>query len=216
MKCPGQDTQYWSESAIFEANCPKCSQSVEFFKDDTARICRKCGERFINPKMDFGCASYCEHASQCIGDLPEEAVKEFKDNLFKDKLALAVKKRLTGDFDRIRQISDVARVAEVIGKQEGGDLSLVLCVAYLRHVEISQVEMIFKEVSGNELQQIIVCDILRGKKDDCVENRIVQDAERVVFVQNELKNENSVDLKVYAKECLTVVGEKEILALANL
>jgi endogenous inhibitor of DNA gyrase (YacG/DUF329 family) len=53
MKCPGQDTQYWSPSAIFEVDCPKCGQSVEFFKDDTSRKCGNCDHRFVNPNMDF-------------------------------------------------------------------------------------------------------------------------------------------------------------------
>jgi len=62
MKCPGQDTLYWKPGAIFDAKCPECGHKVEFFKDDTTRKCPNCGHRFINPKMDFGCASYCQFA----------------------------------------------------------------------------------------------------------------------------------------------------------
>jgi len=53
MKCPGQDTLYWNEEAIYNARCPECDQPVEFFKDDTTRKCPSCGHRFLNPKMDF-------------------------------------------------------------------------------------------------------------------------------------------------------------------
>ena len=60
MKCPGQDTQYWKPGAIFEEKCPECGAAVEFFKDDTTRKCPKCGHRFLNPKLDFGCAAYCQ------------------------------------------------------------------------------------------------------------------------------------------------------------
>jgi len=70
MKCPGQDTRYWKPEAIFDAKCPKCNQLIEFFKDDTTRKCSKCGHRFLNPAMDFGCASYCRFAKQCTGNLP--------------------------------------------------------------------------------------------------------------------------------------------------
>ena len=66
MKCPGQDSRYWKPGAIFEAKCPECGHAVEFFKDDTTRLCKKCGHRFLNPDMDFGCASYCKYAEQCI------------------------------------------------------------------------------------------------------------------------------------------------------
>ena len=85
MKCPGQDTQYWRPGAIFEVDCPKCGQSVEFFKDDTSRKCGNCGHRFVNPNMDFGCAAYCQFAEQCVGTLPPEVAAQ-QENLLKDKV----------------------------------------------------------------------------------------------------------------------------------
>ncbi len=88
MKCPGQDSRYWKPGAIFEVRCPKCGSQVEFFKDDTTRLCKKCGHRFVNPKMDFGCASYCPYAEQCLGDLPPELLAE-RDDLKKEGLPIA-------------------------------------------------------------------------------------------------------------------------------
>ena len=35
MKCPGQDSRYWSGEDVFETKCPHCGHSVEFFKDDS-------------------------------------------------------------------------------------------------------------------------------------------------------------------------------------
>ena len=86
MKCPGQDMKYWKDNAIFDVACPKCGTSVEFYKDDTSRKCGSCGHRFVNPKMDFGCASYCQYAEQCLGALPEDFTGG-RDNLLKDKVA---------------------------------------------------------------------------------------------------------------------------------
>ena len=82
MKCPGQDSRYWKPGAIFEESCPKCGHSVEFFKDDTTRICKSCGHRFLNPSMDFGCASYCAYAEQCIGNLPPDASEDSVREMF--------------------------------------------------------------------------------------------------------------------------------------
>ena len=76
MKCPGQDTRYWKPEAIFDAKCPKCSHPVEFFKDDTTRKCSNCGHRVINPVIDFGCASYCQFAEQCLGNLSPKSSKK--------------------------------------------------------------------------------------------------------------------------------------------
>ena len=130
MKCPGQDTQYWTAGAIFEVDCPKCGQKVEFFKDDTMRKCVHCGHRFVNPKMDFGCAAYCQYAEQCIGNLPPELVAQ-QDDLLKDRVAVAVKRHLKSDFPRIGHISRRARHAETIARKAKANLAVVLISAYL-------------------------------------------------------------------------------------
>ena len=100
MKCPGQDTRYWKPDAVFEVACPQCGKDVEFFKDDTARRCKHCGHRFVNPKMDFGCASYCPYAEQCLGDLPPELLARQED-LLKDRVAIEMKRHFGQDFKRI-------------------------------------------------------------------------------------------------------------------
>jgi hypothetical protein len=130
MKCPGQDTQYWTASAIFEALCPECGMGVEFFKDDTTRKCPACGHRFINPNMDFGCASYCPYAEQCLGDLPPELVAQ-KEDLLKDKVAVAVKRHLKSDFKTIGRAVRRGRHAEEIGKKAQVNMAVVLMAAFL-------------------------------------------------------------------------------------
>jgi len=139
MKCPGQDSRYWKPDAIFEAECPQCGDPVEFFKDDTTRRCRKCGHRFLNPGMDFGCASYCKYAEQCIGNLPPELIAQ-QENLLKDRVAIEMKRYFKNDFKRIGHATRVARYAERIGKEEGGDLAVILPAAYLHDIGIKEAE----------------------------------------------------------------------------
>ncbi|UCB50621.1 MAG: HD domain-containing protein [Deltaproteobacteria bacterium] len=139
MKCPGQDSRYWKPGAIFEAKCPKCGHEVEFFKDDTTRRCKKCGHRFLNPDMDFGCASYCQYAQQCIGDLPPELIAE-KENLLKDRVAIEMKRYFKRDFKRIGHATRVARYAEKIGIEEQGNLAVILTAAYLHDIGIKEAE----------------------------------------------------------------------------
>ena len=67
MRCPGQDWQYWQGAVTFEAPCPACGQTVEFFKDEPARRCRHCGHRLTNPRLCLDCAEWCEHAAECLG-----------------------------------------------------------------------------------------------------------------------------------------------------
>ncbi|MBM4288465.1 MAG: phosphohydrolase [Deltaproteobacteria bacterium] len=130
MQCPGQDTRYWKPGAVFETTCPKCGGEMEFFKDEASRRCKKCGERMLNPKMDFGCASYCKYAEQCFGALPSELLAG-REDLFKDRVAIAVKRYFGKDFKRIGHATRVARHAEHLGKQEQGNLAVILSAAYL-------------------------------------------------------------------------------------
>ncbi len=66
-QCPGQDKRFWKPEDIFDINCPKCGAKVEFWKDDIDRRCGKCGYKFRNPKLDLGCAEWCQYAKYCLG-----------------------------------------------------------------------------------------------------------------------------------------------------
>lgn len=125
--------QYWNEDSIYEVDCPKCHKPVEFYKDDTNRRCHHCNHRFVNPKMDFGCAAYCQYAEQCLGTLPEEFAGA-QDALLKDKVAVEVKRYFKTDFHRIGHAARVARYAETLGKSEGANVAVLLCAAYLHNI----------------------------------------------------------------------------------
>lgn len=173
MKCPGQDTQYWVPGAIFEAECPKCEKPVEFFKDDTTRKCGHCGHRFLNPKMDFGCATYCQYAEQCVGNLPPELLAQ-KEDLLKDRVAIEMKRYFKTDFKRIGHASRVARYAERIGKNEKGNLAVILAASYLHDIGILEAEKKFgdaaaqhHEQKGSEVARAILVKL--GARDEMID-----------------------------------------------
>jgi len=200
MKCPGQDTQYWAPGAIYEAECPRCAKAVEFFKDDTTRKCGHCGHRFLNPKMDFGCAAYCQYAEQCVGNLPPELLAQ-KEDLLKDRVAIEMKRYFKTDFKRIGHASRVARYAERIGKNEKGNLAVILAAAYLHDIGILEAEKKFgdsaeqhHEQQGSEVARSIlvklgakgemidaVCDIIdhhhSPRSDENINFQVVFDAD---------------------------------------
>ena len=147
MKCPGQDSRYWKPGAIFEAKCPGCGAEVEFFKDDTTRRCSACGHKFLNPSLDFGCASYCKFAEQCIGNLPPELISQ-KEDLLKDRVAIEMKRYFKKDFRRIGHASRVARYAERIGKNEANNMAVVLTAAYLHDIGIKEAERKHKSTAA--------------------------------------------------------------------
>lgn len=147
MKCPGQDSRNWKPGDIFDKPCPRCGSNVEFFKDEPVRRCKNCGHRFVNPKMDFGCAAYCRFAEQCLGDMPPELLAKRKD-LLKDRVAVEMKRYFKTDFKRIGHATRVARYAERIADTEGGDLAVVLCAAYLHDIGIKEAERKHKSTAA--------------------------------------------------------------------
>ena len=209
MKCPGQDTQYWTEGAIFEAKCPECSEGVEFFKDDTTRKCGNCGHRFVNPKMDFGCASYCQHAEQCLGNLPPELLAE-RGDLLKDRVAIEMKRYFKSDFKRISHASRVARYADRIGKEETGNLSVIICAAYLHDIGIHEAEKKYNSTAAKyqeELGPAIAEEILKklGATDEMLEE--VCD---IVGHHHHPRDEETINFKaVYDADLIANLEDKE-------
>jgi hypothetical protein len=158
MKCPGQDSRYWKPDAIFEEPCPHCGNTLEFFKDDVSRICRKCGNRIVNPHMDFGCAAYCRHAAKCLGSLPPEAVSG-NEELIKQRIALEVKKALGKDFKKIGRSARAAAYGERLARAEKGDPAVITAASYFNYIDSEEVEKILGRAGvptemSNEIQDI--------------------------------------------------------------
>ncbi|MFO7752772.1 MAG: HD domain-containing protein [Desulfobacteraceae bacterium] len=234
MKCPGQDTKYWNEDAIFEIKCPECGHLIEFFKDDTTRLCKNCNKKTVNPKMDFGCAAYCRYAEQCLGTLPEEFVEKRKD-LLKDRVAIEMKRYFGHDFKRIGHASKVAWYAEKIGKAEQGDLPVILCAAYLHDIGIKNAEekygsatpeqqeeegppvarQILEKMGADEEIIHEVCDIVghhhHPEKDETLNFKCLYDADLIVNYQENGSFEKLTDEKIHAvinRSFLTEYGKK--------
>lgn len=196
MKCPGQDMQYWNAEAIFEVKCPQCGKPVEFYKDDTNRRCHHCGNRFVNPKMNFGCAAYCQYAEQCLGTLPEEFVGA-QDSLLKDKVAVEMKRLFKSDFHGIGHVTRVARHAETLGKNEGANLAPLLCAAYLHNAAGSNItpltvaREILTRLKAKEPMIEAVCILLDQHGENpgslSLEQKILEDAKNLALLEEACK-----------------------------
>lgn len=174
MKCPGQDTQYWNTDAIFETECPECGSPMEFFKDDATRRCGNCRKKIVNPRMDFGCASYCKFAEQCLGTLPEDFISR-REDLFKDRVAVEMKKYMGTDFKRIGHAAKVAGFAEKIGKKERADLPVILCAAYLYDIGAKNALKKYGSADSKYLEKespIVAGELMEklGAKEELVKN----------------------------------------------
>jgi len=161
MKCPAQDTKYWKHGAIFDAKCPKCTTSVEFFKDDTSRKCSQCGHQFVNPQMDFGCAAYCPHAEQCLGALEPE-ISSVRDSLMKNKISILAKKTLGSDFAKISAMLRRMRYAQTVGVSLGVSMASLIMAAIVYDTP-NPAELLSQGQVNNALSKEIIDLIDRQK-----------------------------------------------------
>jgi len=135
MMCPGQDTAFWRPGDIYEVPCSHCGHELEFFKDDVSRRCLGCGARVQNPKLNLGCAQWCEHAKQCLGYDPKEVMlSEGEDTSLVDKLIAGLKDQLAGDRQGVsRGLAVLEQAKEVLKRRGPQDLDpkVVLAAALL-------------------------------------------------------------------------------------
>ena len=234
MKCPGQDSRYWKPGAVFEVECPKCGSKVEFFKDDTTRVCRNCGNRLLNPRMDFSCAAYCRYAEQCLRNLPPELIAQ-REELLKDSIAIEVKRYFGQDLRRIAHAMKVARYAERIGKEEMADMGVVMAAAYLHDIGIKEAERRFKSSAARYQEELgppiarkilknlgaseglidEVCDIVghhhHPRENETTNFKVLYDADLIVNLEEKQK-ENPLDpaklAEIVEKSFLTEAGRR--------
>lgn len=233
MQCPGQDSRYWDGAAVFEAKCPKCDSVVEFFKDDSTRKCANCGHKVLNPKMDFGCASYCPYAEQCLGSMPPELLAKKKE-LLVERVPIEMKRYFEGDFKRIGHATRVARYAEKIGKEEEAHPVVTLITAYLHDIGIKEAERKYnssspkhQHIEGPPVAREIlvklgaeegiieeVCDIIghhhSPRDEETINFKVLYDADLIVNLEEKQKELPSTPehlAKIVEKSFLTKAGQ---------
>lgn len=196
MRCPGQDRRYWTEDAIFEVPCPECGASVELFKDETKGRCTSCGHRFRNPGIDFGCAQWCALAEQCLGLVPERGAEtQSTEGALAGRIIQQLSEALAAEPGRLRHSLKVYHFARQLVPTEGGHPRITLAAALLLDLaqDSSSAEQnnpvigpaapkkILDEIGADGETITRVSEIVRcchsGQEVDCVEFRIVRDAD---------------------------------------
>lgn len=219
MKCPGQDMQYWTSEAIYDVQCPKCQHVVEFYKDDTTRKCGFCGHRFINPKMDFGCATYCQFAEQCLGTLPEDFAG-VRENLLKDKVAVEMKRHWKSDFKSIRRTLTTANFVETMSKMAGANMAIVLCAAYVADIDADASRSILEKAGATAQMIEGIHKVLNEISTDNAkspEGKLVHDALLLRSAREQIREgaENVETIREDTTRCLLTSWAKELLLAPN-
>lgn len=178
--CPGQDTSFWRPGDIFEVECSECGHAVEFFKDDASRRCRNCGRQVANPKLNLGCAQWCEHAEQCLGyDPKKKLAAEGENTSLVDRLI-----EVLGGRDPSGELRGLAiarmEQARTLMSAEGGDPKVILAAALLSELPLDEAGGVLadQEVSAAAADdvQTILTDRANGGEPASLEARIVADA----------------------------------------
>lgn len=164
--CPGQDTRFWKPGDIFDIICPGCCARVEFFKDESRRVCKKCGYEIPNPKLNLGCSQWCEHAAECLG--AHAALKESGAGAeqalgqkLKIKLISWMKRVFGSDIRRVNHTLKVLQNAEKILDSEKADPVVVIAAAVLHDIGIQEAEKKHGSSAGM-YQEIEGLPIARG------------------------------------------------------
>lgn len=215
MQCPGQDSRFWDGEAIFLTPCTKCGNEIEFFKDESARKCSKCGFKMVNPRTDFGCASHCPYAEQCLGEMPPELLAK-KQELLVERVAIEMKRYFGEDFKRIGHATRVARYVEKIGEDiEDANPAVTRISGYLHDIGIKESERkynssapkyqhiegppvakeILERLGANEGLVAEICDIIghhhSPRENETTNFKILYDADLLVNLEEQQKEKPS-------------------------
>lgn len=174
-KCPGQDQRFWKPDDIFEVQCPGCGAAIEFWKDEPSLKCPQCRKLVVNPRLDLGCAEWCQYGDECLG-----AVRAREDVLCK-RLVRELKERFGRDQRRLDRTLRVFTNAQQILEVEGGDTRVVSAAALLHDVEEDSAvrEVLVKcEVDSETTERIthIVQSYRKEHFENSLESRILWDA----------------------------------------
>ena len=143
--CPGQDTAFWRPGDIFEVQCSGCGQQVEFFKDDGSRRCPSCGQRVQNPKLNLGCAQWCEHAKECLGYDPKEAGDpEAGQETLVDQLLAAIK-NTAGSAQLALAVARLESVKKLAANQPDLNPKVLFTAALLQNLPPEQSQSLLQK-----------------------------------------------------------------------
>jgi len=136
MKCPGQDRAYWKGDRVFDLPCPRCGSAVEFFRDENARRCSRCGYRFNNARVALDCAAWCDQAESCLGIArPRGTVAGDRDTALAGRMIEALEEQWSRDPAKFAQALLVFQHAKELVPAAGMNPRVVLLAALLLEID---------------------------------------------------------------------------------
>lgn len=228
MRCPGQDRRYWNEDAVFDVPCPECGAAVEFFKDETSGRCTKCGHRFRNPGIDFGCATWCSLAEQCLGFVPEgDAVAKSTEGALAGRLIQQIGEEFKDAPPRMISALKSFHHAKELVANEGGVPRIALAASLLLEVtaspedesnaafddRLNRAQQMLQDAGADEATAQGVSEIIgccrSGEELDSIEFRIVCDADRLARLTTEYSPDQHDEIEAIIRDQLITDTAKQ-------
>ena len=191
VRCPGQDQRFWKPDDIFEVQCPGCGKAIEFFKDEPKLKCRKCGRMVVNPKIDLGCAEWCQYAEQCLGTSVGKEI-----NIIRDKLINEMTKIFGKDETQINHTLAVLNYAEQIQAVEGGEPLVVKAAAILHDIGIHAAECKYSSSAGKyqEIEGPIIAREILAKYD--LDENTVEHVCKIIANHHSAKDIDTIEFRI--------------------
>ncbi len=191
VRCPGQDQRFWKPEDIFDVKCPGCGKPIEFFKDEPKLKCRNCGQMVVNPKIDLGCAEWCQYAEQCLA----ASVKN-QASIIREKLIEEMKNVFGNDQRRIEHTLAVLDYAEQILSAEGGDPLVVKAAAILHDIGIHEAERKYSSSAGKyqEVEGPPIARKILAKYD--LDEAVIQHICRIIANHHSAKDIDTIEFRI--------------------
>jgi len=191
VRCPGQDQRFWKPEDIFDVNCPGCGGSIEFFKDEPKLKCRNCGQVVANPKIDLGCAEWCQYAEQCLAVSVNNEAKIMRERLIREMMNV-----FGADQRRINHALAVLNYAEQILSAEGGDPLVVKAAAILHDIGIHEAERKYSSSAGKyqEIEGPPIAREILGKYD--LDEAVIEHICRIIANHHSAKDIDTLEFKI--------------------
>ena len=230
VRCPGQDLRFWKLGDIFDVQCPHCGTGIEFWKDEPSVKCPQCRRVIVNPKLDLGCAQWCQHAEQCLGALIDP------QSILCKKLIKELKNALGQDEQKINHSLAVFRNAQQLQASEQADSRVVNAAAILHTLggpcpaqgkppaggpegptELSGVREILAKCGVDAEEAERICQLIANqgcnRAEDSMESKILWDAEQLVRLADLSTGAGPVEAKELVLRTLQTQKGRELASV---
>jgi hypothetical protein len=100
------------------------------FKDEGSGRCPRCGHRFANPGVQFGCAQWCAMAAQCTGEVATLSAGA-PPSPPAVRLIQRIEIELKDDLGRLARALRAFQYAKELAAREGGDPQVIVAASLL-------------------------------------------------------------------------------------